>query len=180
MTMTFKTISQALALMIGCMVMAQPAMAAKQCKPQLKKAGMFYFNKDKAKSSAAGRWEKQAAIKHGIGFSFWSNAKGKGYSCTSTMKNGKKLYNCIAKAKPCKTVAKVCKSKLSKKGMFYFKKAKAKSSAVGRWEKQSAIKNGIGYSFWSNAKSKSFACSFSMKNGKKLWNCAAKAKPCKG
>ena len=166
-----------MALMIGCMFVAQPALAATQCKAPLSKKGMFYFNKNKAISSAQGRWEKKAAIQHGIGFSFWNNAKGKGRSCTSTMKNGKKLWNCKLTAKPCKTV-KLCKPKLSKAGMFYFNKAKAKSSAVGRWEKKAAIKHGISYSFWNAAKAKNFNCTFKMKNGKKLWNCKAIAKPC--
>ena len=176
--MSFKKISQALTLFIGCMFLSQPAMAAKQCKSQLNKKGMYYYNKDKAKSSAKGRWEKQAAIKYGIGYSFWNNAGGKGYSCSATMKNGKKLWNCTAKAKPCKTLAKICKPKLSKAGMFYFKKATAVSSARGRWEKQAAIKYGVNYSFWKSAKAKNYTCSFKMKNGKKLWNCTAKAIPC--
>ena len=177
--MTFKKFSQAIALLIGTMVLAQPALAAKQCKSPVSQKGMFYFKKATAISSAQGRWEKKAAIKHGIGFSFWNNAKGKNTSCTFTMKNGKKLWNCKLTAKPCKTVAKICKPKMSQKGMFYFKKATAISSAQGRWEKQAAIKHGIGYSFWKNAKAKNFTCGFTMKNGKKLWNCNAHAKPCK-
>jgi len=176
--MTLKKFSQAMALMIGCMFVAGPALAAKQCKSQLNQKGMFYFNKNKAKSSADGRWEKQAAIKYGVGYSFLNNAKGKSHGCTFTMKNGKKLYNCTTRAKPCKTLAKVCKPKLTKAGMFYFNKDTAKSSAIGRWEKKAAIQHGMNFSFWKGAKGKGFSCSHSMKNGKKLYNCKAIAKPC--
>jgi len=177
--MTFKKYSQVLALIIGGLFVAQPAMAAKQCKSPLSQKGMHYYSLNKTMSSAMGRWEKKAAIKYGVGYSFWKNAKGYSRTCTHKMKNGKKLWNCTVTARPCKKVAKSCKPKLSQKGMFYFKRAKAKSSARGRWEKKAAIKYGIGYSFWKNAKSKGQACSFTMKNGKKLWNCKAYAKPCK-
>ncbi len=176
--MSFRKVSQTITLVVGCLFVAQSASAATQCKTPLSQKGMHYFSKAKAVSSAKGRWEKKAAIKHGIGFSFWNKAKGRSTFCGFKMKNGKKLWNCTLKAKPCKTV-KLCKPKLAKAGMFYFDKAKAKSSAVGRWQKQAAINYGMGYSFWNSAKNKNYSCSFTMKNGKKLWNCKAIARPCK-
>ena len=130
------------------------ALAATQCKPKLEKHGMWYYDKTKAKSSAKGRWEKQASINHGIKFSFWNNAKSKSYKCK---KHDNGTWRCKAIAKPCANIT-TCKPLLKKHGMWYYKKEKAKSSAIGRWEKQASIAHGIKFSFWKNAKSKSFNC----------------------
>lgn len=141
------------------------------CKPAVPEYGMFYVKKSKAKTSAIGRWEKKVAIKHGIGSSFWKNAKKRSNICKQ-QPNG--TFRCLAIGTPCKTV-KVCKPLLVKKGMYYHNKAKAKASARGRWEKQAAIQHGIGSSFWKNAKQKKMACKQQPNNS---WRCTAIAKPC--
>lgn len=145
--------------------------AATQCKKPVGKYGMYYFNKQKAKDSAVGRWEKQVAINHGIGFSFWNNAKKRSNICKKQANN---TYRCFAIGTPCQT-KKICKPLLKKHGMWYFNKNKAKSSAKGRWEKQAAIKYGVKFSFWNNAKSKSYSCK---KHDNNTWRCQAIAKPC--
>jgi len=145
--------------------------AATQCKNALGEYGMYYYKEQKAKSSAVGRWEKKAAIKHGIGLSFWKNAKTKSNVCKKQANN---TYRCFAIGTPCQT-KKLCKPTLKKHGMWYTKKEKAKSSAIGRWEKQAAIHHSVKYSFWNNAKTKSFSCK---KHQNNTWRCEAIAKPC--
>lgn len=155
----------------GLSLSAASAQAVTQCKNPIGSYGMYYFNKAKAKSSAVGRWEKKVAIKHGIGLSFWNNAKKRSNVCKKQANN---TWRCFAIGTPCQT-KKVCKGLLKKHGMWYFNKAKAKSSARGRWEKQAAIKHGVSYSFWNNAKSKSYNCK---KHSNNTWRCEARAKPC--
>ena len=145
--------------------------AVTQCKNPVGEYGMYYFKKSKAKTSAIGRWEKKTAIKHGINFSFWNNAKKRSNVCKKQPNN---TWRCFAIGTPCYT-KKVCKSKLKKHGMWYFNKQKAKDSAKGRWEKQAAIEHGVSYSFWSNAKGKGFKCK---KHDNGTWRCLARAKPC--
>ena len=161
----------AIALLAAAGFSTTTAMAATQCKPKLEKHGMWYYKKDKAKSSAVGRWEKQASINHSIKFSFWNNAKGKSFSCKKYPNN---TWRCKAKAKPCANIT-TCKPLLKKHGMWYYNKNKAKSSAKGRWEKQASIEHGIKFSFWNNAKNKSYKCK---KHDNGTWRCEARAKPC--
>ncbi|MEO9876749.1 MAG: hypothetical protein ABJM26_21980 [Anderseniella sp.] len=75
--------------------------------------------------------------------------------------------------------AKKTKPMIGAYGKSYYKKAKARSSAVGRWEKRVAIKHGLKFSHWSRAKAKGTSCQskFHQGNGKKLWTCTASAKP---
>ncbi len=155
----------------GFAITSGSALAATQCKPKLEKHGMWYYDKTKAKSSAKGRWEKQAGINHGIKFSFWNNAKNKSYKCK---KHDNGTWRCKAIAKPCANIT-TCKPLLKKHGMWYYKKAKAQSSAKGRWEKQVSITHGIKFSFWNNAKNKSYKCK---KHDNGTWRCEARAKPC--
>lgn len=155
----------------GFAITTGSALAATQCKPKLEKHGMWYYDKTKAKSSAKGRWEKQAGINHGIKFSFWNNAKNKSYKCK---KHDNGTWRCKAIAKPCANIT-TCKPLLKKHGMWYYKKAKAQSSAKGRWEKQVSITHGIKFSFWNNAKNKSYKCK---KHDNGTWRCEARAKPC--
>ncbi|CAN0495044.1 unnamed protein product, partial [Scytosiphon promiscuus] len=58
-----------------------PAFSKTQCKNPIGSYGMYYYKKQKAKTSAEGRWEKKTAIKHGIGLSFWNNAKKRSNIC---------------------------------------------------------------------------------------------------
>lgn len=150
---------------------AVKASAITQCKNPVGSYGMYYFNEQKAKDSAVGRWEKKVAIEHGIGFSFWNQAKKQSNVCKK-QSNG--TYRCFAIGTPCQT-KNVCKPMLKKHGMWYFNKEKAKTSAIGRWEKQAAIEYGVSFSFWNNAKTKSFGCK---KHDNNTWRCEARAKPC--
>lgn len=150
---------------------AGSTIAATQCNQPIGEYGMYYFNQNKAKSSAIGRWEKKVAIKHGIGASFWNNAKTRSNVCQKQANN---TYRCFAIGTPCQTTT-TCKPKLSQKGMFYYKKQQAKDSAKGRWEKQAAIQHGVNFSFWNSAKQKSFNCK---KQPNNTWQCTAIAKPC--
>ena len=81
-----------------CLAIGTPCQTKKTCKPKLKKHGMYYFNKQKAKTSAKGRWEKQAAIQYGIKYSFWNNAKLNHFKCKKQPNN---TWRCLAVAKPC-------------------------------------------------------------------------------
>lgn len=163
------TILAALALNLTTVNMAN---ALTQCKNPVGSYGMYYYKKATAKSSAVGRWEKKTAIQHGIGLSFWNNAKKRSNICKKQANN---TYRCFAIGTPCQTKT-VCKPKLKKHGMYYFNKQQAKSSAKGRWEKQAAINYGVNYSFWNKAKAKNFKCK---KQPNKTWRCKAIAKPCR-
>ena len=156
---------------MGLSLTTVKASALTQCKKPIGSYGMYYFNKQKAKTSAIGRWEKKTAIAHGIGLSFWSNAKKRSNVCKKQPNN---TWRCFAIGTPCQTKT-ICKPQLKKHGMWYFKKAKAKTSAIGRWEKQAAINYGVNFSFWNNAKAKSFKCK---KHDNNTWRCEARAKPC--
>lgn len=147
------------------------ANAATQCKKAIGSYGMYYYKKSKAKTSAVGRWEKKTAIQHGIGLSFWNNAKKRSNVCQKQANN---TWRCFAIGTPCQTKT-VCKPKLKKHGMYYYNKQKAQSSAKGRWEKQAAIQYGVKYSFWNSAKARKFKCK---KQPNNTWRCAAIAKPC--
>ncbi len=147
------------------------ANAATQCKKAIGSYGMYYYKKTKAKSSAEGRWEKKTAIQHGIGLSFWNNAKKRSNICKKQANN---TWRCFAIGTPCQTKT-VCKPKVKKHGMYYYNKQKAKSSAKGRWEKQAAIQYGVKYSFWNNAKVKNYKCK---KQPNNTWRCLAIARPC--
>ncbi|GJM03415.1 MAG: hypothetical protein DHS20C08_19160 [Rhodomicrobium sp.] len=147
------------------------AKAGKICKQPTGEYGMYYYKKAKAKSSAIGRWEKKVAIKHGIGLSFWNNAKVRSNICKKQANN---TYRCFAIGTPCQ-IKTSCKPVLKKHGMYYFNKQKAKDSAKGRWEKQAAINHGVKYSFWNSAKKKHYKCK---KQDNNTWRCLAIARPC--
>lgn len=150
---------------------ASAVQAKEICKQPIGEYGMYYFKQAKAKSSAVGRWEKKVAIKHGIGLSFWKNAKIRSNVCKKQANN---TYRCFAIGTPCQTKTS-CKPAVKKHGMYYFNKQKAKSSAKGRWEKQAAIQHGVNYSFWNSAKKKNFNCK---KQANNTWRCLAIARPC--
>lgn len=163
-----------LAALIGGHSIAQ---AASVSKPAVTAYGKYYKKKAKAKESSHYRWGLKAAARHGASFGHWGKARSKNTKCLIVPIPGKSgsAWRCRAKAKPTKTVTR-CKGKVSAKGMFYKKGAKAKASAHYRWGLKVAAKYGASYGHWGKAKNKGTICKRGSKN---LMRCTVRARACK-
>ncbi len=175
--------AQTIALITGVLAAlsftsAGSAEAKTVVKPLVNGYSMYYNKKAKAKDSAVYRWGLEAAEKYGAEFAHWGKAKSKHMKCQLMPlpnKPNKEAWRCRASGKPTREV-KICKAdKVKAKGMFYYKKADAKDSAVYRWGLKASSLHGADYALWGKATSKKFSCS---KGAKDLWNCTAKAKAC--
>lgn len=155
---------------------ASGALAANDVKPLHSAKGKNYYQKSKAKSSAIGRWEKSAAIKHGFDYGGWNKAKSKSVNCNRKFHrgNGKKLWTCTAKAKPVADVVSCKKGFIAAKAIHHTQKDAVKF-AHKFWERSAAVKHGIKYSFYKNAKNRSMKC---QPEGGKV-QCVFKAIPCR-
>lgn len=158
---------------------ATEAFAATKVKPMLSVSGKTYYDKQKAKSSAVGRWEKKAVIEHGIGFGKWEKAKKTGFNCNSKFHqgNGKKLWTCKANGKPVANIQICASSKINAK-WYHSTEAGAKAGVLDAWEKLAAAEHGIKYSFYKNAKSKHSTCGSDSQFPGKI-TCTLSATPCK-
>lgn len=133
--------------------------AAGTDKPMLKVEGKSYYSKQKAKSSAIGRWEKKVGTKHGLVFDNWEDASKKSFDCKrkTHQGNARKLWTCIAKARPGSKIA-FCASGKVKAKWVHPNEAGAKAGARNDWEKRAAAKHGMKYSFYKNAVHKNSTC----------------------
>lgn len=163
----------------GAIGTSTEAAAATEVKPMLSVSGKTYYKKGTAKSSAVGRWEKKAVIKHGLKFGNWEDAKKTSFDCDSKFHqgNGKKQWTCKANGKP---VAKVQMCASGKINAFWYHptEAVAKASVRDTWEKLAAEKYGVKYSFYKNAKNKHSTCGTNSKYPGNI-TCTLKATPCK-
>ena len=163
----------------GAIGTATEASAATDVKPMLSVSGKTYYKKDTAKSSAVGRWEKKAVIKHGMKYGKWEKAKKTSFDCDSKFHqgNGKKLWTCKANGKP---VAKVqmCVSGKIKAKWYHANEAGAKAGVRDAWEKGAAAKHGVKYSFYKNATNKHSTCGSDSQFPGKI-TCTLSGTPCK-
>lgn len=166
-------------------VQAAPAI----CKPMINAMGKPKpLNKPgwgiQAKKSAIAAWEKKVKGKYGKAYAKWSQAKSKDFDCVTGVKN----YQCLAKAKGCKSVVAgsdkftqptgpKCKPKFSKWGKWYYKKADAIKSARTNWQLKAAAKYGSGWGYWGKAKNKDISQYVQAAN--KAYRYLAIASPCK-
>ncbi|MFK7901291.1 MAG: hypothetical protein AB8B49_00450 [Nitratireductor sp.] len=158
---------------------ADQAQAATKVKPMLSVAGKTYYNKQTAKSSAVGRWEKKAVIMHGFEFSKWEKAKKTGYNCSSKFHqgNGKKLWTCKANGKPVANVQ-MCTSGKVRAKWYHPNEVGARAGVRDAWEKLAAAEFGIKYSFYKNAKNKHATCGKDSNHPGKI-TCTLSATACK-
>lgn len=158
---------------------ATQAAAATKVKPMLSVSGKAYYKKQKAKSSAVGRWEKRAVIDHGMGFGNWEKAKKTGFDCNQKFHqgNGKKLWTCKAKGKPVANVQMCASGKISAR-WYHSTEAGAKTGVRDGWEKLAAAKHGTKYSFYKNATNKHSTCGADSQFPGKI-TCTLTATPCK-
>lgn len=156
---------------------ATEAVAGTQ-KPMLKVEGKSYYSKQQAKSSAIGRWEQKAATKHGVVFKKWEDASKKRFDCKrkTHQGNAKKLWTCMAKAKPGSKIV-FCRSGAVKAKWVHLNKAGAKAGVRDAWEKRAAAKHGIKYSFYKNAIHKKSTCGSDSKHPGKIV-CTLSANAC--
>lgn len=174
-----RTTILALAILAGGLSASIGAEAAPQTQPILTVSGKTYYDKQQARSSAVGRWEKQAAIKYGLKFSNWGQAKHKGFSCNERAHktNGRTVWTCKALGQPFSDV-KTCKNRSVVAKNTRANKANAQSATIKTWEKLAAVNFGVKYSFWKNASDKSVKCSKQGSGGKQVFECRYQAKPC--
>ncbi len=158
---------------------ATQAIAETKVKPMLSVSGKSYYKKQKAQSSAVGRWEKKAVIEHGFGFGKWGKAKKTSFDCNSKFHqgNGKKLWTCTARGKPVANVQ-TCASGTISATWYHPTKAGAQSGVRDAWEKLAAGEHGIKYSFYKNAKNKHSICGNDSQFPGKI-TCTLSATPCK-
>lgn len=71
------------------------------CKPFEQGLGGMRVSRSRAELLAISKWSKYAS-KHGKLYGFWSNAQAKKMHCRKL--SGSPVYNCAAKARPCKNV----------------------------------------------------------------------------
>lgn len=164
---------------IGTVGSATEAAAANQVKPMLSVSGKTYYQKQKAQSSAVGRWEKKVVMQHGFDFGKWEKAKKTSFDCDSKFHqgNGKKLWTCKANGKPVAQVQ-MCASGKVKAKWYHSTEAGAKSGVRDAWEKLAAGKHGIKYSFYKNAENKHSTCGADSQFPGKI-TCTLSATPCK-
>lgn len=146
-------------------------------KPMLKVEGKSYYSKQKAKSSAIGRWEQKAHTKHTAVFKRWEDAHKKSFDCKrkTHQGNARKLWTCIAKARPGSKIA-FCRFGTLKTKWIHPNEAGAKAGARNAWEKRAAAQHGMKYSFYKNAIHKKSTCgSDSQHPGKIVCTLAATA-----
>ncbi|MCK5745446.1 hypothetical protein [Oricola sp.] len=175
-----RTLILALAVLAGGIAASTVgAEAAPKTQPALTVSGKSYYDKQQARSSAVGRWEKQAAIKYGLDFSDWGQAKHKGFLCNEDVhkKNGRTLWTCKALGQPFANI-KTCKNQSVVAKNTRANKNKAQSETIKTWEKLAAINFGVKYSFWKNASDKSIKCSKQGSGSKQVFVCRYQAKPC--
>jgi hypothetical protein len=160
------------------MAVTTQANAATDVKPMLSVSGKSYYQKQKAKSSAVGRWEKTAIIQHGSGYGKWGKAKKTSFDCNSKFHqgNGNKVWTCKARGRPVANVQ-ICVSGKVNAKWFHPNEAGAKAGVRKGWEKLAAGKYGIKYSFYKNAKNKHSTCGVDSKHPGKI-TCTLSATPC--
>ncbi|MBW8635878.1 hypothetical protein K1W69_01680 [Hoeflea sp. WL0058] len=164
---------------VGSLGVTTQAVAATDIKPTLSVSGKSYYQKEHAKNSAVGRWEKKAVIQHGMNYGKWGQAKQTSFDCNSKFHqgNGKKLWTCKASGKPVANV-KMCASGKIRARWYHPNKAGAQKGVKDAWEKLAAAEHGMKYSFYKNATNKHFTCGADSQFPGKI-TCNLSATPCK-